>query len=137
MRLGGETKELRELKERAALVESEEGAIPGEPPTNEKIRDLCKQLQEVEHALEEFFFVFFTRCISCLSEFVVQCKLEKKEFRTFWFSTLTQRLQFLIIDNAKYLKQFDDRIESLLEVKDIDEAVSELFHQALALLNIL
>lgn len=137
VRLGLETQELRELKERLALVDSEEGSLMGEPPTNEKIRQHCKQLQDIEHTLEEFFFVFFSRCLTCLNDYVIQCKADDQAFRTYWFSTLSQQLQFLITDNAKYLKQFDDRIESLLDVKDIDPAVSEIFHQALALLNIM
>ncbi|KAI6661177.1 Nuclear cap-binding protein subunit 1-like [Oopsacas minuta] len=137
VRLGRETQELREMKERLELVESEEGSLMGEPPTNEKIRQHCKLHQECEHALEDFFFVFFTRCISSLNEYIIKCKADKQEFKTYWFSTISQQLQFLITDNANYLKQFDERIESLLDIKDIDPTVSQIFHQALALINVI
>ena len=137
VRLSRETQELRDLKERLSMVESEEGSLMGEPPTNEKIRQYCKQHQDMEHALEDFFFVFFSRSIGCLNEYILQCKADKQGFRTYWFSSLSQQLQYLITDNAKYLKQFDDRIESLLEAKEIETAVSEMFHQALAFITIM
>lgn len=127
-----ELKAFRE-QEKSEMAEGE----PVDSSNTDKIHLLCKSLQDMEHSLEDFFFVFFERCIGCLNTYIREYKVNKIEYRTPWFKCLTERLQFLIIDNTKYLKPFDEQLESLLESKDNELAVSETFNQAIALINII
>ncbi|XP_065578807.1 nuclear cap-binding protein subunit 1-like isoform X2 [Artemia franciscana] len=107
--------------------------MPSEKPTEEMIERMEDKVEHAQTDQKNLFLIIFQRFIMILSEYIVRCDTDGKDFKTHWYRWTLGRLQQVFLTHNEQVHRYSDTLETLLFTSDVDSHISETFKQFLAL----
>lgn len=141
IKLSGELTEAREKLARAELSsESEEEdeenkkkPDDAEKPTEEMVERVEEKLEAAQTAQKNLFLIIFQRFIMILSEHLVRCDTDGKDYNTHWYKWTIGRLQQVFLLHHEQVQKYSSTLETLLFTQDLDPHILEVFQQFISL----
>lgn len=146
-RLGRELAEARERLRHAESDsdESEDGdgegnnnsskhAVSGvgddhEKPSEDMVDRMEERLEAAQADQKNLFLIIFQRFIMILSEHLVRCDTDGRDFNTHWYKWTIGRLQQVFLVHHEQVQKYSSTLETLLFTQDLDPHILEVFHQ--------
>ncbi|XP_059486308.1 nuclear cap-binding protein subunit 1 isoform X2 [Neocloeon triangulifer] len=150
-RLGNELSEARERLRRAESHSSdsdeemgaEEGATSGpskitigeekDKPSEEMVERMEERLEAAQADQKNLFLIIFQRFIMILSEHLVRCDTDNRDFDTFWYRWTIGRLQQVFLAHHEQVQKYSSTLETLLFTHDLDPHILRVFQQFVSL----
>lgn len=110
----------------ASKDESKEGA---DKPTEETVERMEEKLETAQSDQKNLFLIIFQRFIMILSEHVVRCDTDGKDYNTFWYQWTVGRLQQVFMTHHEQVEKYSQTLETLLFTQDLDANILETFRQ--------
>uniref|UniRef100_A0A182Q9S1 MIF4G-like type 2 domain-containing protein n=1 Tax=Anopheles farauti TaxID=69004 RepID=A0A182Q9S1_9DIPT len=147
------SREMNEAKDKLARTvessssesEEEEGGEPnpqkrrkntetsGEKPTEEQVERMEEKLEAAYVDQKRLFLIIFQRFIMILSEHLVKCDTDGRDYDTDWYRWTIGRLQQVFMMHHEQVQKYSSTLESLLFTSDLDPHILDVFHQFTAL----
>lgn len=140
------TNELQESKDKLARVESESSDSDEEnaatkkkkpdntdKPTEEMVEKMEEKLDAANVDQKNLFLIIFQRFIMILSEHLVKCDTDGRDFDTDWYRWTIGRLQQVFMMHHEQVQKYSTTLETLLFTSDLDHHILDVFHQFTAL----
>jgi len=105
----------------------------GEQPTEEMVERMEERLEAAQADQKNLFLIIFQRFIMILSEHVVRCDTDGKDFNTFWYQWTVGRLQQVFMGHHEQVEKYSQTLETLLFTHDLDANILDTFRQFQAL----
>nr|CAG4638339.1 EOG090X03JL [Cyclestheria hislopi] len=119
--------------ERRRASSSKEGHRDTEQPTEEMVERMEEKLEAAQADQKNLFLIIFQRFIMILSEHVVRCDTDGKDFNTFWYQWTVDRLQQVFMTHHEQVEKYSQTLETLLFTHDLDANILDTFRQFQAL----
>lgn len=138
------TRELAEASERLRRAESDsddseddtEGGNNStrkgddrEKPSEEMVERMEERLEAAQADQKNLFLIIFQRFIMILSEHLVRCDTDGKDFNTHWYKWTIGRLQQVFLTHHEQVQMYSSTLETLLFTQDLDLHILDVFHQ--------
>ncbi|XP_032777092.2 nuclear cap-binding protein subunit 1 isoform X1 [Daphnia magna] len=104
-----------------------------EQPTEEMVERMEERLEAAQSDQKNLFLIVFQRFIMILSEHVVRCDTDGKDFNTFWYQWTVGRLQQVFMAHHEQVEKYSQTLETLLFTHDLDSNILDTFRQFQAL----
>lgn len=138
------TAELSEAREKLAREEhsdseseeDEEGKKKSEDtekPTEEMVERMEEKLEAAQADQKNLFLIIFQRFIMILSEHLVKCDTDGKDYNTHWYKWTIGRLQQVFLAHHEQVQKYSSTLETLLFTQDLEPHILEVFHQFVSL----
>ncbi|BES94532.1 Nuclear cap Hypothetical protein protein subunit 1, 80kDa [Nesidiocoris tenuis] len=138
------TRELKEAREKLARSggansssgdESDDsmGGRRDDKPTEEMVERMEERLETAQGDQKNLFLIIFQRFIMILSEHLVRCDTDNKEFDNYWYRWTIGRLQQVFLTHHEQVQKYSGTLETLLFTQDLDPHILDVFHQFVAL----
>ncbi|XP_044756316.1 nuclear cap-binding protein subunit 1 [Coccinella septempunctata] len=138
------TAELSEAREKLAREEhsdseseeDEEGkkkVEDSEKPTEEMVERMEEKLEAAQADQKNLFLIIFQRFIMILSEHLVKCDTDGKDYNTHWYKWTIGRLQQVFLAHHEQVQKYSSTLETLLFTQDLEPHILEVFHQFVSL----
>lgn len=88
-----------------------------------------EKLETAQGVQKTLFLIIFQRFIMILSEHLVRCDTDGKDFNTFWYKWTIGRLQQVFLLHNEQVQKYSSTLETLLFTQDLDPHILEVFHQ--------
>ncbi|CAG0898321.1 unnamed protein product [Darwinula stevensoni] len=137
------SQEVAETKEKLKKLgeESEESDKEGEPGDQRPTEDALEKLEEkLESALADqknLFLIVFQRFIMILSEHIVHCDTDGKDFHTWWYFWTLGHLKQVFMLHEEQVNKCKDTLETLLFTPELDSNILEVSDMDLCILYFL
>ncbi|KXJ79882.1 hypothetical protein RP20_CCG027746 [Aedes albopictus] len=102
-------------------------------PTEEQVERMEEKLEAAYVDQKRLFLIIFQRFIMILSEHLVKCDTDGRDYDTDWYRWTVGRLQQVFMMHHEQVKKYSSTLESLLFTSDIDPHILDVFHQFTAL----
>ncbi|XP_077988727.1 nuclear cap-binding protein subunit 1-like isoform X2 [Glandiceps talaboti] len=102
-------------------------------PSEEQAERLQERLETAQSEQKNLFLIIFQRFIIILTEHLVKCDNESKDFNTHWYKQVRGRLQQVFLTHHEQVEKYINTLETLLFTSDIDQHILEVFQQFRAL----
>ncbi|XP_055606916.1 nuclear cap-binding protein subunit 1-like [Uranotaenia lowii] len=102
-------------------------------PTEEQVERMEERLEAAYVDQKRLFLIIFQRFIMILSEHLVKCDTDGREYDTDWYRWTVGRLQQVFMMHHEQVQKYSSTLESLLFTSDIDPHILDVFHQFTAL----
>jgi len=139
IKLGGELSEAREKLARAESSSSEseddeedsskKKETDNEKPTEEMVERMEEKLEAAQADQKNLFLIVFQRFIMILSEHLVRCDTDGRDYNTHWYRWTIGRLQQVFLSHHEQVQKYSSTLETLLFTQDLDPHVLEVFQQ--------
>ncbi|XP_056648176.1 nuclear cap-binding protein subunit 1 [Diorhabda carinulata] len=140
IKLGGELNEAREKLARAESSDSEseddeskKKQDDAEKPTEEMVERMEEKLELAHTHQKNLFLIIFQRFIMILSEHLVRCDTDGKDYSTHWYKWTIGRLQQVFLAHHEQVQKYSSTLETLLFTQDLDHHILEIFQQFVSL----
>jgi nuclear cap-binding protein subunit 1 len=140
IKLGGELAEAREKLARAESSESEsededskKKQSDTEKPTEEYVERMEEKLEAAQADQKNLFLIIFQRFIMILSEHLVRCDTDGRDYATHWYKWTIGRLQQVFLAHHEQVQKYSSTLETLLFTQDLDPHILEVFQQFVSL----
>lgn len=142
IKLSGELNEAREKLARAesSSSESEDEEDPAkkkpenvEKPTEEMVERMEEKLEAAQADQKNLFLIVFQRFIMILSEHLVRCDTDGRDYNTHWYKWTIGRLQQVFLEHQEQVQKYSSTLETLLFTQDLDPHILEVFQQFVSL----
>jgi nuclear cap-binding protein subunit 1 len=147
MKLSAELSEAKEKLARAAESSSSDSedengtTVPtkkkkvemGDKPTEEMVERMEEKLEAAYVDQKRLFLIIFQRFIMILSEHLVKCDTDGRDYNTDWYRWTIGRLQQVFLVHHEQVQKYSSTLESLLFTSDLDPHILDVFHQFVAL----
>ncbi|KAK6631300.1 Component of the cap-binding complex (CBC) [Polyplax serrata] len=104
-----------------------------EKPTAETIDRMEETLEAAQADQKNLFLIIFQRFIMNLSEHLVRCDTDGKDFDTHWYRWTVGRLQQVFMTHHEQVQKYSSTLETLLFTSDLDLHILDVFHQFVSL----
>uniref|UniRef100_A0A182FS60 MIF4G-like type 2 domain-containing protein n=2 Tax=Anopheles albimanus TaxID=7167 RepID=A0A182FS60_ANOAL len=104
-----------------------------EKPTEEQVERMEEKLEAAYVDQKRLFLIIFQRFIMILSEHLVKCDTDGREYNTDWYRWTIGRLQQVFMMHHEQVQKYSSTLESLLFTSDLDPHILDVFHQFTAL----
>nr|CAG4640733.1 EOG090X03JL [Eulimnadia texana] len=104
-----------------------------ELPTEETVERMEEKLEAAQADQKNLFLIIFQRFIMILSEHVVRCDTDGKDYNTFWYQWTVGRLQQVFMLHHEQVEKYSQTLETLLFTHDLDANILDTFRQFQAL----
>nr|CAG4646134.1 EOG090X03JL [Macrothrix elegans] len=104
-----------------------------EKPPEEVVEKMEERLEAAQADQKNLFLIVFQRFIMILSEHVVRCDTDGKDFNTFWYQWTIGRLQQVFMSHHEQVEKYSQTLETLLFTHDLDTNILDTFRQFQAL----
>ncbi|KAF5299282.1 hypothetical protein FQA39_LY02455 [Lamprigera yunnana] len=137
--------ELNDSREKLARAESsssesedEEAAAKKKPedtekPTEEMVERMEERLEVAQADQKNLFLIVFHRFLMILSEHLMKCDTDGKDYNTHWYRWTIGRLQQVFLEHHEQVHTYSTTLESLLFTHDSDPHILEVFQQFVSL----
>uniref|UniRef100_A0A182JWI5 MIF4G-like type 2 domain-containing protein n=1 Tax=Anopheles christyi TaxID=43041 RepID=A0A182JWI5_9DIPT len=105
----------------------------GEKPTEEQVERMEEKLEAAYVDQKRLFLIIFQRFIMILSEHLVKCDTDGRDYDTDWYRWTVGRLQQVFMMHHEQVQKYSSTLESLLFTSDLDPHILDVFHQFTAL----
>ncbi|XP_063215947.1 nuclear cap-binding protein subunit 1 [Bacillus rossius redtenbacheri] len=130
-------RELGEARERLRRAESDsddsdeaaQEAGERERPSEEAVERMEERLEGAQADQKNLFLIIFQRFIMILSEHLVRCDTDGRDFRTHWYRWTVGRLQQVFLLHHEQVQKYSATLETLLFTQDLDPHILEVFQQ--------
>ncbi|KAL1379769.1 hypothetical protein pipiens_003730 [Culex pipiens pipiens] len=102
-------------------------------PTEEQVERMEEKLEAAYVDQKRLFLIIFQRFIMILSEHLVKCDTDGRDYDTDWYRWTVGRLQQVFMLHHEQVQKYSSTLESLLFTSDIDPHILDVFHQFTAL----
>nr|CAG4647771.1 EOG090X03JL [Moina brachiata] len=102
-------------------------------PTEEAVERMEEKLETAQSDQKNLFLIIFQRFIMILSEHVVRCDTDGKDYNTFWYQWTVGRLQQVFLTHHEQVEKYSQTLETLLFTQDLDANILDTFRQFQAL----
>uniref|UniRef100_A0A069DZJ7 Nuclear cap-binding protein subunit 1 n=1 Tax=Panstrongylus megistus TaxID=65343 RepID=A0A069DZJ7_9HEMI len=102
-------------------------------PTEEMVERMEERLETAQGDQKNLFLIIFQRFIMILSEHLVRCDTDNKEFDNYWYRWTIGRLQHVFLAHHEQVQKYSSTLETLLFTQDLDPHILDVFHQFVAL----
>uniref|UniRef100_A0A6P7GAR9 Nuclear cap-binding protein subunit 1-like n=1 Tax=Diabrotica virgifera virgifera TaxID=50390 RepID=A0A6P7GAR9_DIAVI len=139
IKIGGELVEAREKLARAESSDSESDDDEKkkqddlEKPTEEMIEKMEEKLEGAQGDQKNLFLIIFQRFIMILTEHLVRCDTDGKDYGTHWYKWTIGRLQQIFLAHHEQVQKYSSTLETLLFTQDLDNHILEVFQQFVSL----
>ncbi|KAK9884413.1 hypothetical protein WA026_007259 [Henosepilachna vigintioctopunctata] len=104
-----------------------------EKPTEEMVERMEEKLEAAQADQKNLFLIIFQRFIMILSEHLVKCDTDGKDYNTHWYKWTIGRLQQVFLAHHEQVQKYSSTLETLLFTQDLDPHILDVFHQFVAL----
>lgn len=135
-RLGREVTEAREKLARSgggSSGDESDDSRGDDRPTEEMLERMEERLESAQGDQKNLFLIIFQRFIMILSEHLVRCDTDNKEFDNYWYRWTIGRLQHVFLAHHEQVQKYSSTLETLLFTQDLDPHILDIFHQFVAL----
>jgi len=105
----------------------------GDRPTEEMVERMEERQEAAQADQKNLFLIIFQRFIMILTEHLVRCDTDGKDFNTPWYRWTIGRLHQVFMLHHEQVHKYSSTLETLLFTQDLDRHILEVFHQFLAL----
>ncbi|CAL4099178.1 unnamed protein product [Meganyctiphanes norvegica] len=130
-------KEVNEARERHSGRDSDDSSSDEEDsrprPTEEEIERMEEKLEAVQADQKNLFLIIFQRFIMILSEHLVRCDTDGRDFNTHWYRWTIGRLQEIFMLHNTQVERYSQTLSTLLFTQDLDPHILDAFNQFVAL----
>ncbi|CAH1100099.1 unnamed protein product [Psylliodes chrysocephalus] len=140
IKLGAELTDAREKLARAESSDSDSDEDEtkkkpedAEKPTEEMVEGIEEKLESAQADQKHLFLIIFHRFIMSLSEHLVKCDTDGKDFNTHWYKWTIGRLQQVFLAHHEQVQKYSSTLETLLFTQDLDHHILEVFQQFVSL----
>uniref|UniRef100_A0A182J1C2 MIF4G-like type 2 domain-containing protein n=1 Tax=Anopheles atroparvus TaxID=41427 RepID=A0A182J1C2_ANOAO len=105
----------------------------GEKPTEEQVERMEEKLEAAYVEQKRLFLIIFQRFIMILSEHLVKCDTDGRDYDTDWYRWTIGRLQQVFMMHHEQVQKYSSTLEGLLFTSDLDPHILDVFHQFTAL----
>lgn len=98
------------------------------------VERLEEKLEAANLEQKRLFLIVFQRFIMILSEHLVRCDTDGRDFDTDWYRWTVGRLQQVFLMHHEQVHKYTSTLESLLFTSDLDSHILEVFQQFVALM---
>ncbi|XP_023014411.2 nuclear cap-binding protein subunit 1-like [Leptinotarsa decemlineata] len=136
IKLGDELAESREKLARAESRysdsdESKKKRGDTGKPTEEMVERMEEKLEAAQADQKKLFLIIFQRFIMILSEHLVRCDTDGKDYSTHWYTWTIGRLQQMFLAHHEQVQKYSSTLEALLFTQD--HRIFEVFQQFVSL----
>ncbi|KAF4525537.1 hypothetical protein B566_EDAN015845 [Ephemera danica] len=104
-----------------------------ERPSEEMVERMEERLEAAQADQKNLFLIIFQRFIMILSEHLVRCDTDNRDFNTFWYRWTIGRLQQVFLAHHEQVQKYSSTLETLLFTHDLDPHILDVFHQFVSL----
>lgn len=104
-----------------------------EKPTEEMVDRMEEKLEAAQADQKNLFLIIFQRFIMLLTEHLVRCDTDGKDFDTHWYQWTVGRLQQVFMMHHEQVQKYSATLETLLFTSDLDPHILDVFHQFVSL----
>nr|XP_027217163.1 nuclear cap-binding protein subunit 1-like isoform X1 [Penaeus vannamei] len=130
-------REVNEARERRAGNESEDSSSDEEEqrprPSEEEIERMEEKLEAAQADQKNLFLIIFQRFIMILSEHLVRCDTDGRDFNTHWYRWTIGRLHQIFMMHNSQVERYSQTLSTLLFTQDLDPHILDSFNQFVAL----
>ncbi|ERL83624.1 hypothetical protein D910_06078, partial [Dendroctonus ponderosae] len=136
------TGELTEAREKLARAEESSDSESdeekkkqedAEKPSEEMVERMEEKLEAAQADQKNLFLIIFQRFIMILSEHLVRCDTDGKDYNTHWYKWTIGRLQQVFLAHHEQVQKYSSTLETLLFTQDLDPHILEIFQQFVSL----
>ncbi|EEB13531.1 Nuclear cap-binding protein subunit, putative [Pediculus humanus corporis] len=134
------SRELSDARERLGRGESDSDSDnenknndEKEKPTEEMVDRMEEKLEAAQADQKNLFLIIFQVNYLNLSEHLVRCDTDGKDFDTHWYRWTIGRLQQVFMMHHEQVQKYSSTLETLLFTSDLDPHILDVFHQFLSL----
>ncbi|KAJ1532147.1 hypothetical protein ONE63_000771 [Megalurothrips usitatus] len=98
-------------------------------PSEEVVERMEEKLEAAQADQKNLFLIIFQRFIMILSEHLVRCDTDNKDYNTFWYKWTIGRLQQVFLTHHEQVQKYSSTLETLLFTQDLDSHIMDVFHQ--------
>ncbi|CAG0913517.1 unnamed protein product [Notodromas monacha] len=102
-----------------------------ESVNEEMLEKLEEQFESAQADQKNMFLIIFQRFIMLLSEHIVRCDTDGRDFRNWWYYWTLGRLKQVFMMHEEQVYQYKDTLETLLFTQELDHNILQVFQQML------
>ncbi|KAL1117702.1 hypothetical protein AAG570_004017 [Ranatra chinensis] len=102
-------------------------------PSEEMVERMEERLEAAQADQKNLFLIIFQRFIMILSEHLVRCDTDNKEFDNYWYRWTVGRLQHVFLAHHEQVQRYSGTLETLLFTPDLDPHILDVFQQFVSL----
>ena len=131
-------KEVNDARERRRGNEDSDDSSSDEEearprPTEEEIERMEEKLEAAQADQKNLFLIIFQRFIMILSEHLVRCDTDGRDFNNHWYRWTMGRLHQVFMLHNSQVERYSQTLSTLLFTQDLDSHILDAFHQFVAL----
>ncbi|KAF7274782.1 hypothetical protein GWI33_012551 [Rhynchophorus ferrugineus] len=104
-----------------------------EKPSEEMVERMEEKLEAAQADQKNLFLIIFQRFIMILSEHLVRCDTDGRDYNTHWYKWTIGRLQQVFLAHQEQVQKYSSTLETLLFTQDLDPHILEIFQQFVSL----
>ncbi|CAG9772575.1 unnamed protein product [Ceutorhynchus assimilis] len=104
-----------------------------EKPSEEIVERMEEKLEAAQADQKNLFLIIFQRFIMILSEHLVRCDTDGRDYNTHWYKWTIGRLQQVFLAHHEQVQKYSSTLETLLFTQDLDPHILEIFQQFVSL----
>ncbi|XP_065337734.1 nuclear cap-binding protein subunit 1 [Cloeon dipterum] len=102
-------------------------------PSEDMVERMEERLEAAQADQKNLFLIIFQRFIMILSEHLVRCDTDNRDFDTFWYRWTIGRLQQVFLAHHEQVQKYSSTLETLLFTHDLDPHILKVFQQFVSL----
>ncbi|KAG7169403.1 Nuclear cap-binding protein subunit 1-like [Homarus americanus] len=130
-------KEVTDARERRTGNDSDDSSSEDEEqrprPSEEEIERMEEKLEAAQADQKNLFLIIFQRFIMILSEHLVRCDTDGRDFNTHWYRWTIGRLHQIFMMHNTQVERYSQTLSTLLFTQDLDLHILDAFNQFVAL----